>query len=232
MQQVFSIFFTIFFFCQCSFSAFSEYSGKSTKKGMISKTKNRQKSISDAYNLIERVIDPNSPMCKYAVKNDIAAIKRMLLRSKNIKADVNTICKHNESLFLIAVKNDNYLVAEFLFRKGANVNIQNEAGVSALHIIAQKKSENADRIFNFLIKSKRLNVNLKDIEGYTPLMRAVEFEKIPMISALVEANSDLNVKNNYGHNVFDLANMSLDGKKTDKEKEISNNIINILNKNE
>lgn len=221
-------------FLSLSSFVFSEqdvFSVENSKQKKIEvKKKQSQKTI--AYNLHERIINPNSPLCQYAAKNDIIALKKNLLSSKNIRANVNTICKNNESLFLISVKNDNYAVAKFLIENGANINIRNEAGVTALHIVAHKEIDNAEKFFNLLMRSKNLDLNAKDIEGYTPLMRAIEFEKVSIVSALVKRKADLNVKNNYGKDAKELANILLDGKKTDEERKNINAIINILNKNE
>ena len=144
--------------------------------------------------------------------------------------EVNTICKNHESLLMLAVKNNNYLTAKLLIEKGADMNIENVAGATILHIIARTDSKEADRILDLMIRHKNLNINAKDLEGYTPLMRAVEFEKITTIKQLVDMQADIDVKNNYGLNVMDLAKMSLEGKKTDEGREISRNIIKILEK--
>ena len=211
-------------------SLFNKSNNGETKKRILSnKTQATKKS---AYNLSERTINPNSPMCQYAKKNDIIALKKALLKSNYSIGEINTICKNNESLFLIAVNNDNYLTAKFLLEKGADVNLQNKAGVSALHIISRCNTANMNKIFNLMLKNTRLNINIKDLEGYTPLMRAIEFENIQIVKTLVKNGADLNVKNNYGHNAMELAQLSLEGKKTDENRAISNKIIDILNNNE
>lgn len=181
-----------------------------------------------AYSVSARTVNLKSPMCQYAAKNDVVALKRALLASNYSVSEVNTICKYSESLFFIAVKNNNYLASKLLIEKGADVNFQNEAGVSALHIAARVDTPNMDRIFELLLHSRSLNINIKDAEGYTPLMRAVEFEKISVVRALVRLGADKNVKNNYGHTAVDLAKNISEGAKNNEEKAVSEAIVNIL----
>lgn len=208
-------------------SSFNKSNKHKTKKVTSNKIQKRS-----AYNLSERTINTNSPMCQYAKKNDIIALKKALLKSNYSIGEINTICKNNESLFLIAVNNNNYLTAKFLLEKGADINLQNKAGASAMHIIARCNTANMNKIFNLMLKNKNLNVNIKDLEGYTPLMRAIEFENIQIVKALVKNGADLNVKNNYGYSAIELAQLSLEGKKTDENRAISKKIIDILNNNE
>ena len=100
--------------------------------------------------------------------------------------------------------------------------------MSALHIAARVDTPNMDRIFELLLHSRSLNINIKDAEGYTPLMRAVEFEKISVVRALVRLGADKNVKNNYGHTAVDLAKNISEGAKNNEEKAVSEAIVNIL----
>ena len=200
------------------------------KKNNAIRASKDQMAPSNAYNISERTINIKSPMCQYVAKNDVISLKKALLASNYSISEVNTICKHNESLLLIAVKNNNFLTAKFLIEKGANVNFQNEAGVSALHIASRIDTSDMDRIFDLLINTRNLNVDIKDMEGYTPLMRAVEFEKLSVIQSLVKIGADLDVKNNYGFNVMELAKRSLEGKRTKEEIAVSQNIIDILSK--
>jgi len=199
---------------------------KKEKKSEGIKATNEQ--LNATYSISKKTINLKSPMCQYAEKNDVITLKRSLMSSGYSESEVNTICKNNESLLMIAVKNNNYLTAKLLLEKGADINTENIAGVTPLHIIARSDHKDADRILALMIRNTNLNINAKDLEGYTPLMRAVEYEKIEMIKKLVELKADLNVKNNYGFTVVDLAKMSMDGKKNEDEKNISKNILKLL----
>jgi len=208
------------------------------KRTIVRNTKQKKETIkqsktkfnpSEVYQISKKTINLKSPMCQYAKKNDVVALKKALLASNYDESEVNTICENGESLLMIAVKNNNYLTSKFLIEKGADLNTQNDAGVTPLHIMARLDTNEIDRIFELFVSNKNLNMNLKDNEGYTPLMRAVDFEKISMIERLMNFKKvDVNIKNNYGDSALSLAKKNYEGKKTDEEKAISKHIIDIL----
>ena len=201
---------------------------KKKKAGIRAQTE-EQMPKADAFSISHKTIAIKSPMCEYAAKNDVIALKRALMANNYAESDVNTICKNGESLLLLATKNDNYITANFLLEKGADVNIPNLAGVTPLHLVARTDTKQSERIFDLLIHNKNLDVNVKDIEGYTPLMRAVEFENLIVIKHLVRMHANLEIKNNYGKDARELATQLLDSKQTDEEKAIAQSIIGILN---
>ena len=195
----------------------------------IRKTDNRG-SNSRTYQLSNKTINLKSPMCKYAKNNDVISLKKSLVSNNYNASEVNTVCENGESLFMIAVKNNNFLTAKFLMEKGADVNLQNDAGASPLHIISRNNSVEMNRILDLMLYKKDLNVNLRDQDGYTPIMRAVEFENVNCVEQITKLNVNLNIKNIYGKNVLDLAYKILDGKKTDAEREDIRKIIDLLKK--
>ena len=179
--------------------------------------------------LSNKMVNVKSPLCQLAMKNDVLALKRILSKNNYKEQEVNTICKNEESLLFIAVKYDNYLTAKFLIEKGADVNLQNEAGVSPLHLLARINKKDTEKIINLFMEIRSLDKNAKDINGYTPLMRAVEFEKVDFVRQLVENGADIGVKNNYKLDALELAEKVLEGKKEDEDKNNIEKIIKILN---
>ena len=198
------------------------------KKAGIKAQTDEQMPKADAFSISRKTIAIKSPMCEYAAKNDIIALKRALMANNYAESDVNTICKNGESLLMLATKNDNYITVNFLLEKGADVNISNSAGVTPLHLVARTDTQQSERIFDLLIHNKNLDVNVKDIEGYTPLMRAVEFENLLVVKHLVRMHANMEIKNNYGKDVRELAMQLLESKKTDEEKAITRNILSML----
>ena len=201
---------------------------KSIAKKKNDKIRKQNEEAKNIYNISRKTINLKSPMCKYAKDNDVLSLKKTLLASNYNESEVNTICENGETLLMIAVKNNNFLSAKFLLEKGADVNLANEANTTPLHISARKDTPEIDRIFEIIIRNKKLNINAKDKDGYTPLMRAVEFEKVSFIKQIMKLKPDLEVKNVYGKNVFHLAQKVYEGKKTDEERAISEHIINLL----
>ena len=182
--------------------------------------------------IVKKTIFVNSPLCTYAEKNDITSMRKSLLKVNYDQDTINTICSNGDSLVLRATKSNNYLVVKFLVDNGADVNIQNIAGVSPLHIASRVDTKEMDRILEVLLHEKSIDINQKDAEGYTPLMRAVEFEKISVIEKLLKKGADKTIKNNYGRSAIDIANSVLSGKKTEEEKAVSNYIVKLLDKND
>ena len=200
---------------------------KKKKAGIKAQTE-EQMPKADAFSISRKTIAVKSPMCEYAAKNDVIALKRALMANNYAESDVNTICKNGESLLMLATKNDNYITVNFLLEKGADVNISNAAGVTPLHLVARTDTKQSERIFDLLMHNKKLDVDVKDMEGYTPLMRAVEFENLIVIKRLIRMRANLDIKNNYGKDARELATQLLESKKTDEEKAIAQSIVDIL----
>ena len=200
-----------------------------TQSNTPTTSSHKQTKQSNSVVLSGYIIDPDSELCVFAAKNDVLRLKKAM-SDKKYERYVDQLCKNNESLLLIAVKNDNYLVVKYLLEKGADVNIPNIAGVTPLHMVCRSTKPNADKIFHLLIKVATLNKNEKDLTGYTPLMRAVEFEKVDFVEKLVELGADVNVKNDYDEDALSLAEKRKLVKKNENDIKVSDKIINILKK--
>ena len=141
---------------------------------------------------------------------------------------VNWRCEHNTPLLLLAVEHNNLLVAKLLVEKGANVNLVDNAGVSPLHWIARSVDDGTLDMFALIISTDNLAVNIRDIEGYTPLMRAVEVENIAIVNALLERQADVYIKNNYGESAIKLARKRLEAKRDNDDKTNIERILGLL----
>ena len=199
------------------------------KEGVKSVSSHKKTNTTNSVTLSGYIVDPDSELCEFAGKNDVLRLKKAM-GDKKYENYVDQLCKNNESLLLIAVKNDNYLVVKYLLEKGADVNIPNVAGVTPLHMVCRSPKPNADKIFRMLIRVPTLNKNEKDLTGYTPLMRAVEFEKVDFVERLVELGADVDVKNDYDENALSLAENRKLVKKNEDDIKVSDKIIKILKK--
>ena len=83
-------------------------------------------------------------------------------------------------------------------------------------------------IFALIINVDDVDVNIRDIEGYTPLMRAVEFENVNIVHALLERQSDVYIKNNYGESAIKLTRKRLEAKKDNDDKTNIEKILGFL----
>ena len=100
----------------------------------------------------------NEKLFHVAEKNDV----RMLLKLIKLGASVNSVDKNNNTLLHYA--SENIDACRVLLTNNASVNKQNNFGQTPLHI-----TENPE-ICKLLISSgEKVNVNIKDITGVTPL---------------------------------------------------------------
>ena len=173
----------------------------------------------------------DSEICKMVARNDVVNVKKTLSMMKYEPRYVNWRCEYNTPLLLLAVEHSNLLVAKLLIEKGADVNLVDDAGVSPLHWIARNGNDATIEMFALFISNDNIAVNIRDIEGYTPLMRAVEFENVDIVSTLLKKQSDIYIKNNYGESAIKLARKRLEAKKDNDDKTNIEKIIRLLEKN-
>ncbi len=218
----------------------SASANKKNKNKVKSASLNNNKKVKEIVSYSGQTIAVDNNLCKFVDTNDVVNLKKTLSMMRYGYKYVNWRCKNNTSLLLLAIEKDNYLSAKLLIEKGADPNLQDEAGVTPLHWISRNESENSSKILSLLINNDNLNLNLKDIEGYTPLMRAVEFEKDDIVEALVKAGANVDIKNKYGKNAINIINSKIaylnknndsEGNKNMLENDICSKILKIL-KNE
>lgn len=173
----------------------------------------------------------DNELCKMVARNDVVNVKKTLSMMKYDSKYVNWRCEHNTPLLLLAVEHNNLLVAKLLIEKGADVNLVDDAGVSPLHWIARNNNDGAMDMFAVIMSVDNLVVNVRDIEGYTPLMRAVEFENVDIVNALLGKQSDVYIKNNYGESAMKLARKRLEAKKNNDDKTNIERILKMLEVN-
>ena len=140
-------------------------------------------------------------------KNDIEIFHRNNMEDiKNCfnKSNINRTDKDGRSLLIYSIIFKKLNVFEFCKDKGADVNLQDKSGWSALHFACQ------DNNYDFVVALIQYgaNPNLQDIYGNTPLWKAVYSSqgKGEVIKILLSKNADKNLPNNYGISPIDLAN--------------------------
>ena len=173
-------------------------------------------------------ISVDNELCKMVARNDVVNVKKTLSMMKYNSKYVNWRCENNTPLLLLAVEHNNLLVAKLLIEKGADVNLVDDAGVSPLHWVARSNCDDVMDMFALIISVDNLIVNIRDIEGYTPLMRAVEFENVDIVNALLGKQSDVYIKNNYGESAVKLARKRLEAKKDNDDRTNIERILKLL----
>ena len=206
--------------------------GTNTKNATTKNTKTKKTGASKvvvSYSGDSVAVD--NELCKLVARNDVVNVKKTLSMMKYGSKYVNWRCEHNTPLLLLAVERNNLLVAKLLVEKGANVNLVDDAGVSPLHWISRSGNDGTMDMFALIISVDDVAVNIRDIEGYTPLMRAVEVENITIVNALLERQADVYIKNNYGESAIKLARKRLEAKRDNDNKTNIERILGLLELN-
>ena len=159
---------------------------------------------------------------KYLLQKFEYAIKKCFYQFRRMNIDVRTFLnitknnkpiKDNEGLYLFkAIKDGDLKNIEYLIKKNYNYALfRDEFGQTAFHICAKR---NIYQIILLLI-SRMGNIDAKDINGRTPLMKAVEYGNLETICVLLFNYADPTLIDNEGKKAIDFI----------KFKNNSNNLI-------
>jgi ankyrin repeat protein len=135
----------------------------------------RGENLTLARHLLERGSDPNHCLWAAAYRDDVEAI-RMLVSAG---ADLDPVTE-DETPLLSAIKTSHFRAAEALLRLGANVDFQDSRGMTALHFMLRKGSD--ERHFRMVV-GHGARGDLPDRGGITALQamrrkRAPGFRKL------------------------------------------------------
>jgi ankyrin repeat protein len=108
---------------------------------------------------------------------DFATVKTLANKDRQI---VNGRGWGDTTPLLLAAQNDQSQIAEFLIKKGANVNASAKGGATALHLAAQRNN----RALVKLLLAHKANINATDAERRTPMDRAIEWHHSDMAEFL------------------------------------------------
>lgn len=104
--------------------------------------------------------------------------------------------------------NKNWLeIFDAMLAAGVELNPTMDVYFSPLGYAISKQQDSA--MVEALVK-RGANVNMKDLEGETPLMFAVRFSSNEVVKTLIDAGADANAKNKKGESVLAIAEMSRD----------------------
>ncbi|CAB0035928.1 unnamed protein product [Trichogramma brassicae] len=120
---------------------------------------------------------------------------------KNQFVRIDAQDKLGDSPLHLSLKHSNPKVAELLLRRGADPNLANKEGSTALHRIEKRAVD--DFMMKFFIKinedtNRRLLVDAQDKNGDTPLHLAVRYSKKKSIESLLRYGADANLANEEG----------------------------------
>ena len=126
------------------------------------------------------------------------------ITAEMIEKDINARGENQKTLLIAAIDdNDGGEVAKALIRLGADVNLKNNKEKTAL---IKAASNERKEIVGALLAVPGIDINARDNEGKTALMQAVLRENVNIVNILVAKGADVNIKNNTGDTVIDIAN--------------------------
>jgi E3 ubiquitin-protein ligase mind-bomb len=131
------------------------------------------------------------------------AVKELL---KHKDVDINVKNNDNHTPLYLASGWNNIPIDLFkkILEKSADINAQDEEGLSALHWAIQCKSKTAVKE---LLKHKDVDVNVKDKDNFTPLHSATLWSNIPidLFRTILEKSTNVNAQAQNGHTALRLA---------------------------
>lgn len=135
--------------------------------------------------------NPATGLCALsaAAAEDQSAAIRLLVRTG--KADVNLPDLSGRTPIFYAVEQDKADALRTLISLGADVNAQDNNGVTPL---MRASAKNCQDCVNILLKQKNINTNLKDFQGRTAITYSVYAEEVAPAQALLKAGADINTR--------------------------------------
>lgn len=131
------------------------------------------------------------------VFGDFDIVKSMVEENAEI---INSQDKYGYTALHNVMSEEEFEIVEYLIKNGADVNIQNEDGVTPLHLAAY--TENAN-----ILLDNGAEINQQDNRGNTPLHAAVIAgeEHREMIKFLIDNGADASIINQEGKTPLDFA---------------------------
>ena len=143
------------------------------------------------HNAIVNVQDEkgNTPLHKYAMKG-VENLVRLLLQHN---ADANIQNENGLTALHMAVIGGVVNIIGLLLEHKADVNIQDRWGYTPLHLSARFSHKDFNKIIDLLLQYGVQNIDIRDVEGRTPLQMAVRCGNAQAVKKLVDLGADVSV---------------------------------------
>ena len=133
----------------------------------------------DGYTLLHRLV----------IKNDENRCRWLLEHN----ADANIQDNNGYTPLHRAVMNGAVNLIELLLEHKANVNIQHKYGFTPLHLSARFSHKDCNKIIDLLLQYGVQNIDIRDVEGRTPLQMAVRCGNAQAVKKLVDLGADVSL---------------------------------------
>ena len=131
------------------------------------------------------------------------ALAKIILDQEDIELNnLNIQCSNYKlPIIIYAMMHNKKSIVKLLIKKGANVNIQDGFGITALI----QASTNGDINIVKLLIEKGADLNKQSSFGKTPLMLALEKGHTEIAKLLIEKGADLNKQDRFGQTALEIA---------------------------
>jgi len=116
------------------------------------------------------------------------------------KANLNTVDNSGYTPLTAALSRNKTDIFKYLLEKGAKSDLKD-----AIHPIFVAISVNNIEIIKLLVENKKVNVNLQNEKGVTPLILAANFNNKDIIQYLLKKKADKSLKDKNNKTAFDYA---------------------------
>ena len=141
----------------------------------------------------------HTPLHRAVMKNNDLSIYELLI---NHGANINYKDKYNFTPFHLAVKLNDMNAVDFFLKEKISFDSVNQTSLPVLQLVVENENEYLLKKLQFL----KLDQNMKNSDGLTPLHIAVMTNKLNMVKILInDMLADVNVKSKFGLTPLDFA---------------------------
>jgi ankyrin repeat protein len=156
--------------------------------------------------------DGTTALMRAVERGRLEAVEKLIER----KARVNSTNSFGETALHFAILKEDISFLKALLTAGADPNIQNDQGLSPLHIAAGKRRILSGPIYSSpasaaspeqieLLLKHKADPNLRDTSGVTPLGYAVMFGPAQAVALFISAKAEINPQDKNGYTPLDYA---------------------------
>ena len=106
-------------------------------------------------------------------------------------ANVNAVTKRGTTVLHESLSNTSFAISQKLLSSGADCNIENITSGLTPIMTCMKRRTNAYSKIEYMIKSCKMDINLANSQGITPLLYAIQLKRVEDIKTMIDLGTDL-----------------------------------------
>lgn len=159
-----------------------------------------------------RGIDLNARSCDFHMNTPLLSavtfghVKIAEALSEAVGVNPNLLSQTGETALTTAFLSCPEAVPAILKIPSLDINKVNGSKCSALHYAVRHRADGANYV-DLLLAMPKIEIDLQDVDGYTPLMMAAKKGALITIELLIRAGADISKKNSSGLNAREIATL-------------------------